>query len=117
MLWILLLGLPSNSLAFDDWSKRDYALEATWIAIHTVDWGLTLDIAKNPDKYHEMNPIIGRHPSVGKVNSYMFASTIIHPVFVHILPSKWRPYFQAFTIGISSACVINNFNIGLHINF
>ena len=117
ILWTVFVGVPSNSFAFDEWSKRDYILQATWTVLHIVDWGQTLDIAKNPQQYHENNPILGGHPSVGRVNSYMAAGLIINPLIVHVLPSKWRPYFQGLSIGVTTGCVVNNYRVGLHVNF
>jgi hypothetical protein len=108
---------PSSSMAFDEWSNRDYALQATWTALHIIDWGQTLDIAKDPDKFHENNPFIGKYPSVGRVNAIMAISTIVNPLVVHILPSKWRPYFQGLSMAITGTCVVNNYNLGLKVNF
>ena len=113
----MLFGVPSKSFAFDEWSKRDYTLQATWTVLHIVDWGQTLDIAKNPDKFHENNPFIGEHPSVGKVNLYMGSGIFINPLITHVLPSKWRPYFQGLSIGVTTGCVVNNYRVGLHVNF
>jgi len=117
ILWMVFVGVPSNSFAFDEWSKRDYTLQATWTVLHIVDWGQTLDIAKNSDKFHENNPFIGERPSVSKVNLYMGSSTIINPLITHVLPSKWRPYFQGLSIGVTTGCVVNNYRLGLNINF
>jgi hypothetical protein len=114
---MMLFGVLPNSFAFDKWSKRDYTLQATWTVLHIVDWGQTLDITKNPDKFHENNLIIGEHPSVGRVNTYMGLSVLISPIITHILPSKWRPYFQVLSIGVTTGCVVNNYNVGLRVNF
>jgi hypothetical protein len=112
-----MFGVLSNSFAFDKWSKRDYALQATWTVLHVVDWGQTLDIAKNSDRFHELNLFIGRHPSVGRVNLLMGLGAVINPTIVHVLPSKWRPYFQGLYLGMTTGCVVNNYNVGLRVNF
>ena len=117
LLLVVIVLLPSNSFAFDEWSKRDYTLQATWTVLHIVDWGQTLDIAKNPDNFHENNPFIGEHPSVRKVNLLMGSSTIINPLITHVLPSRWRPYFQGLSLAVTTGCVVNNYKLGLHINF
>jgi hypothetical protein len=60
---ILVFLLPTNIFAADEWSTQDKSLEATWQILHFIDWRQTRTIAKNPDKYREMNPILGEHPS------------------------------------------------------
>ena len=100
--------------------------EVAWQAIHIVDWGQTLDIADNPDRYHEINPIIGRHPSRGRVNMYMGASALLHPLVTYMLPEEAeilgfefnpRWVWLGGTIATSGACVINNQSIGLKMAF
>ncbi len=110
---LCLIAVP----AYADWTKADTLREVAWQGIHIMDWGTTLDMARQPDKYHEINPILGKHPSVGKVNLYMGLSAIGHMAVSYALPEKIRPYWQYITIGISSACVINNFNVGLKVKF
>ena len=103
--------------AFDPWSRGDIAREVAWQGIHLIDWGQTLDIADNLDKYHEHNFWMGDHPSRGKVNLYMGLETILHPLVTHVLPKSCRPYWQWVTIGISGGLVINNYSIGLKVRF
>ena len=100
-----------------DWSKEDTAREAVWISLHTIDWGQTLEIARHPKEFYELNPVLGKHPSVGNVNLYMGAAAIIHPAVSYILPKKWRKVWQYISIGVSSTCVINNFHVGLGVKF
>ena len=109
---ILLLAPPVQA-----WTKADTAREITWQVLHVIDWGQTLDIARNPDKFHELNPILGRHPSVGNVNLYMLSGMIVHPIVSYLLPDKIRPYFQYISIGMSGACVINNIEAGIKVRF
>ncbi len=123
--WLLFISLflwPSISSAEDKWwgakwSKQDIVLETTWQVIHVLDWGTTLDSQSQPDKYSELNPILGRNPSRGAVNAYMGAGALLHIGVTHMLPPSCRPYWQGITIGVSSACVINNFSLGLRVRF
>ena len=114
---VMLFGVPSNSFAFDEWSKRDYALQTTWIAIDIIDWGQTRHIAKNPQQFHENNPTLGGHPSVGQVDAFFISGIVLNTAITHILPSAWRPYWQAVSIGFSSVFVVNNYRLGLKIDF
>jgi hypothetical protein len=45
-----------------DWTKTDTVLEAVYAGLTIVDWGQTRDIAKHPQQYSEMNPLLGKHP-------------------------------------------------------
>lgn len=111
---ILLLLMPITARA---WTTADTAREITWEIIHFMDYGQTLEIARNPREHSELNPILGKHPSVGNVNLYMLSGAILHPIVSYILPDKVRPYFQYITIGMSTACVVHNFNAGLQVRF
>ncbi len=117
MIIIFILFIPFTSFASDDWTKEDTMREVAWGVIHVIDWGQTLEAARQPDKYHELNPILGRHPSIGNVNVYMGLSAIGHLGISYILPKKIRPYWQWVSIGVSGACIINNFNVGLGVKF
>lgn len=103
--------------AADPWSEADIAREAAWIVSHTIDWGQTLDIAANPDRFYETNPILGDHPDRGDVNRYFIVTTAAHIAITHLLPEGWRPAWQYVTFGISAGLVWHNYRIGLRLNF
>jgi hypothetical protein len=69
---------------------RELAFQALLIA----DWKQTRQIARAPDRYFERNPILGNHPSVGRVDTYMFAAGVLHWVIAANLSPKWRQQFQ-----------------------
>lgn len=117
LLLCMFLCIASIVHAETNWTRTDTAREVAWQAINIIDWGQTLDIARNPEDYREYNPILGKHPSVGNVNLYMLSSALIHPIISYILPPKIRPYWQYITIGLSGACVINNAAVGLRVKF
>lgn len=111
---LILCFIPAVATAADPWTKQDVALEATYILLHALDWGQTRQIARAPDRYYEaLNPLLGRHPSQGRVDAYFALSTIAHAGITHLLPAKYRPYWQGVTIGISGYCVGLNLSIGL----
>lgn len=114
---IISLFFSSSAFAADPWSKGDIWREVAWQVLHVVDWGQTLNIADRPDKYHEINPIIGEHPSRERVNIVMGTTTVLHVAITHYLPKEWRPYWQYLSIGVSGALVIHNLSIGLNMHF
>ncbi len=42
-----------------------------------IDWRQTITIAKNPDKFREYNPILGKHPSEERVDYYFLVVAIL----------------------------------------
>lgn len=114
---ILFLIVMMPIIANAGWSNADTVREVIWQGLHVVDWGQTLEIARDPGRYYEMNPALGSHPSVGKVNIYMASSAVLHAGVSYVLPGKWRSYWQYVSIVTSGACVANNFNIGLGVRF
>lgn len=111
----LLLGflVTTPAGAADPWSKQDIALEGVYLVLHLIDWGQTRQIANDPEHYHEMNPIIGKHPSTGRVDVYMATSALLHLGVTHFLPKECRPYFQGVTLAMQGTVVMHNFSIGL----
>lgn len=101
----------------DEWTKQDIILESTWQVLQFVDWKQTRVIANHPELYEEKNPIFGSHPSTGKVDAMFAAGALLHVGITHVLPKEYRVYWQAVTIGMSAACVINNYSIGIRVGF
>lgn len=108
------LLFPLSALA---WNKTDTQREIIWQLIHIVDWGQTVDIAKFPDHYQEINPLLGKHPSVNDVNRYMVVSSVTHYIISRSLKPKYRKYWQYVTIGITGTLITHNYNVGLRVNF
>ena len=99
------------------WTQADSAREAAYLALHVVDWGQTLEIADNPGQYHERNPVLGDHPSRGRVNAWFAGTALLHPVVSYLLPDDLRPYWQYGTIGLEMYCVGNNVSLGIGMGF
>ena len=111
---ILLLSSVANATELDwKWTKTDTAIQATWTAMHVIDWSQTRKIAKEPRFYSEPNPILGEHPSVGRVDSYMAISAVANLGVAYALPKPYRRYFQVLSIGMTGKGVFLNFDIGL----
>ena len=120
---LVLVGLASQSHAWEaeKWTKTNIALGTAATVVHMLDWGTTLDIADKPTMYHEKAPfaraVIGEHPSRGDVNLFMASLLVAKLGIAHALPSKWRNYFFGATIAVQGYWVVNNFRIGLRLNF
>jgi hypothetical protein len=81
-----------------------------------TDYRQTVYIARHPE-YHEINPILGEHPSVGKVNAYFAAGVVIKNGLFFTLPKKYRIPFGLGMTAISTGLVIHNNSVGIKINF
>lgn len=116
---VLFLLVASPSLA-DEWTTADTAREVTYLALHVVDWGQTLDIENHPD-LRETNPILGSHPSRGEINTYFIATGLLHPIVSYGLrkyaPDGWVQAWQYVTIGVELGAVGNNASIGIGFGF
>ena len=69
-------------------------------ALTALDMSQTLKIAREPDRYHEHNPILGNHPSESDVLIYFGVTWAAQTALVHILPSDYRPWAQYVFIGM-----------------
>jgi hypothetical protein len=111
---IIFLLLTSPAFA-GDWSAADRQREATFLTLHTVDWLQTRTIAKQ-NYYYEQNAILGRHPSIGKVNVYFASTALAHYLIADRLSPEWRKGFQYISIGISGGAVLNNISLGIRLD-
>jgi hypothetical protein len=123
---LLLSFVACSTLQHDPWTTEDKMLEGTWQTLHAIDWSQTLNISDREDRYHEINPLIGEHPSRTKVNTVMGAAALLHPIVVNWLPRKVKVFgfdlparaiFQSISISSTGGLVTSNFDIGLRITF
>lgn len=99
------------------WSKADTYRQSGVALMLTVDWAQTRKIAQNPDKYSEMNPVLGSHPSTGEVDAYFLTCAVAHTTVAMALPPKYREWWQYVFIGVQAVAVANNVSIGLGVGF
>lgn len=130
----------------DQWSTADVAREVVYQAVAVRDWGETRTIAESKTRpcqwvnyyvggsstpsgqwqtcasgyswrYHEINPLLGQHPSVGRVNTYFVLSSLAHIAVSNALPETWRAAWQYVTIGVEAGVVARNDSLGIAVNF
>lgn len=100
------------------WTKEDINRELAYYLLHGADWAQTRTIAKNPDRYYEINPILGEHPSTGRVNNYFAATGLGHALLANTLPPEWRKWLQYGSIGVEAAMAgRNKFKVGIGMTF
>ena len=117
MFKFLLLLLVSCPVMADEWTTSDTYREATYIAIDSMDWAQTREIAHDPKKYREQNGFLGDHPSVQRVDAYFVSAALVHYAIARMLPSDYRAGFQYVTIGIELGWVQHNAHMGIGMMF
>jgi hypothetical protein len=94
---------------------NEYLL-ALQIALKTVDWEQTRQVAAHPATYYEMNDVLGKHPSAGNVNRYFIATEAITLGAAYSFP-KYSTEILGVSTTISFLCVRRNVQIGLQARF
>jgi hypothetical protein len=117
--FIFVLLLLSSSAFADEWRTEDTYREVAYLTLHTIDWLQTREIAKNPDKWTEQNPIIGSpHPNIDRVDGYFALTALLHVGVAYALPAEWRKGFQYVTIARETYSVTRNYlSVGIRIPF
>ena len=96
------------------------------MAVTCIDWGQTRYISTHGNQYYENNPILGRHPSLDKVNTLVPLGIIGHAVIAAALPKHYtifgfdvhpRLIWQGVWIGIEIDAVASNFKTGIKYEF
>lgn len=106
-----------SAVAGDAWSEDQLRMGAALAAATVVDWAQTRYIADNPDRFHETNPIVGRHPSIGRVDRYFATSVLVGAVVLDALPSEYRDYALKAGLVLEVLVVSNNARIGVGVKF
>lgn len=114
---LILLLVLLCSCASDPWTKDQIYLQGIATTLKVIDWGQTLDIADKPDRYTEINPLIGEKPDRSRVNKYFACSAVSQVLITHLLPFKWRKYWIGSNIIISGILVGRSYSIGLRVNY
>jgi hypothetical protein len=117
LLAAIVLTASSAAFAGEPWSTADKALFGALTVTSLADMAQTLQIAKQPDQYLEINPLIGRHPSKGKVIGYFMITHALAWAAADYMSPKLRRAFLTGGIVISAAFVKHNSSIGLEIKF
>ena len=91
----------------------------TWAeTVMSMDISTSLDIAQNPGKFSEMNPLIGQHPSVNTYYGIWGGMTALNTLLLFLPLPHWMA--DTFWIGegsIETVTVEHNLAIGLHFRY
>lgn len=110
------LGDPRQG-AFSDWTESDSKRQLVALGLLAGDWAQTRSIAKDPDNWHEINKILGQHPSAGKVNNYFATAMVGHTLLSGMLPPEQRKWLQYATSGLEAYMMYKNRRLGVGMSF
>ena len=83
-----------------------------------ADWGQTRYIAQHPQEYYEaFNPVLGAHPSVGKVDAWFIGALAVNNGVMVVLPKKYRPWYAGVVTAVETHFVVRNNSLGIRIRF
>ncbi len=116
----LLLAAPARAADWSspsDWPTADKALAGVAIAATVADWAQSRYIAQNPGRLYEINPILGRHPTVGAVNTYFAGALVGGVVLALVLPERQRRWFLGGAATLEVIVVGRNAGLGIRMSF
>lgn len=116
LLAFLLLGVISFAQA-DDWDNVDKGMFSAAITSTVIDWGQTRYIVKHPTEFHELNPLLGEHPRMGKVNTYFAGALLGEWAASEYLDGDKRKFFLTGVLLLEVPTIIRNRRIGIRFSF
>jgi hypothetical protein len=89
-------------------------LELVFVGLALIDWLQTVNFTQNlDDGRHELNPILGPHPSRARVNTLIPLGIVLHVGIAYMLPKGWmRTTWQMTFIVVETITVTNNIVVG-----
>ena len=112
---LILLLIPA--LAHAEWTQEDTYLQGAVVSALLIDMAQTLYIADHPDKYHEINPLLGKHPSKEKVGGYFMGAIVLHTAISYALNERERRWFQGCTLFIETGVALRNLSLGIGFSY
>jgi hypothetical protein len=114
---VFMLLIFSAGAEAAEWTQADVWREISYDALLTSDMLMTRN-AMHAGQYREINPIVGDHPSDGRLYGWLAAGGAVHWLISNAFPSGAnRNAFQYITIGIEGFVVAHNYRIGLRMSF
>lgn len=108
--------LIAGPVSARDWTGEEIGWGAAAAAVRLADWAQTRNIVRNSDRFREANPIIGEHPSRGRVDgSFVIGSALLFGA-AHYWPQYRKQILQWFVV-LGGGVVARNASIGVRMSF
>ena len=101
----------------DDWTSTDTAWQMSYTALLAMDCAQTRYGASHPEKFEEVNPLLGKHPSKGRINNICIATGFGHFGISYVLPKGARRLWHFGTVSVELFTVANNKMAGVKMEF
>ncbi len=108
-----------STLANAEWSDTEKKLYiASQLAI-IADWSTTRNAARNnyPNGTSESNIILGRHPSVDKIDLYCIGLLLTNHLIADALPKESRTFYFTVRTVAHGAASLHNVQVGWKMKF
>lgn len=110
LLALLLFSSQAHSQEYDK------SLLVTSTGLLLVDWLQTRSIARNPRDYVELNPILGPHPTVGRVNTHFAAAIALNYLISENLSGKTKTGWLIGITILEGTVTARNMGIGIRLD-
>mgnify|MGYP001606338565 CR=1 FL=1 len=114
---LISLCLVSFPCLAGEWTDEDTNWQLGYTALLIADCAQTRYGASHPKQFEEANPILGKHPSKGKIDNTCLAVGLGHFGISYILPKDFRRLWQFGSIVIEATVVFHNASIGAKLEF
>lgn len=100
------------------WSQRDRALAVGFVTTLLIDAAQTRRLARGGWRgYDESNPILGRHPSEGRVNAYTAVAGLAVLGVAAAAPKRARPWVLGAALAVEAYALAMMSSRGVAIRF
>ena len=100
-----------------DWTEDQKRMGAALAAVSVVDWAQTRYIADSHGRFYETNPLIGKYPSMRRVDTYFATSMLLGALVLDALPTEYRDTALKAGLVLEVLVVSNNARIGVGVKF
>ena len=107
----------ASSVCADEWTAEQRYMGAALAAVTVVDWAQTRYIADSAGRFYETNPVLGKAPSMRRVDTYFAASMLIGAAVLDALPTEYRDMALKAGLVLEVLVVSNNARIGVGVKF
>ncbi|HYT05522.1 MAG TPA: hypothetical protein VEM13_11655 [Gemmatimonadales bacterium] len=105
-------GLPAGH---GSWSASSIQLAGAFAVALWIDAVQTREAARRG--YEELNPILGPHPSIGRVNTYTALAGLTVLGAAAAVPARVRPWVLGAALAVETFAIAGNARAGLAVRF
>ena len=98
------------------WTEAEKGWAAAAVTFTLIDWAQTRHIARNPDRWRELNPLLPQHPTLGQVNRHFIRSIAAGAALVYFLPEYRLPILKTITV-VQFGVTARNAYLGIRMEF